>query len=506
MTDLSPHTQDQALLDTLRNDKQMLGILLLHFPVLAFIIPIGYGTMNFALTASLLVSLIAAAGYWFLRGTRACSALFAICLMLSSAIMIQTQLGRLEMHFHIFAALALLTIYRDWLPIVVAAATIAVHHVLLTLLQLGTASLGDMPIMVYNYGCNWGITFIHAAFVVFESAILVFFALRMGAERAQAYRMISIVQAFSSKQDLTGRLPGNTPTAVAFNDMLERFCQLIARLRDLSKQLGDNAEQLAQVSSNTEEIVEQQQQQMERAATATNEMSDSVQNVSCHAQGASEAAVSATEGADQGRQRMDEAVQLTEETNRILGQALGAVTELENKVSSIAQLSDQINDISDQTNLLALNAAIEAARAGDSGRGFAVVADEVRTLSTRTRNFTDQIRQTTGELRSVSDGAISAIKNGQQRSADTTGAVAHTQQVIVQVQEAIRAVSDMNTQIASACEEQAATSAEINRGIHQVVDRNVDIVSESGRLNTMARGLDESIEQLEQMIGGYRTA
>lgn len=73
------------------------------------------------------------------------------------------------------------------------------------------------------------------------------------------------------------------------------------------------------------------------------------------------------------------------------------------------------------------------------------------------------------------------------------------------VQQAIHAVSDMNTQIAAASEQQAATSSEINRNIHQVVDRNGDIVAETGKLNAMARELDASIEQLEQAVGHYRT-
>lgn len=65
--------------------------------------------------------------------------------MVFSAIMIQAQMGRIEMHFHIFSALALVMVYRDWLPILVAAGVIAVHHLLLTALQLSAISVGDMP-------------------------------------------------------------------------------------------------------------------------------------------------------------------------------------------------------------------------------------------------------------------------------------------------------------------------------------------------------------------------
>lgn len=497
---------DQARQDTLRSDKQLLIILMLHFPVVAFIVPINYGTSLFAFIASGLVCGIALAAYVLLRGTRACSLIFAICLMLFSAVMIQTQFGRIEMHFHIFAALALLTIYRDWLPIVIGAGFVALHHIALTALQLGNASLGDMALMVYNNGCSWGITFIHAAFVVFEASILVFFALRMGAEREQSYRMIALIHAFSSDKNLSERLPGQAVTVRTFNDMLDQFCHLIIRLRDLSTLLSGNAEHLNQVSSKTEDIVSFQQSQMEQAATATHQMSTTIQEVSANAHAASRAAIDATEGAAQGSKKMIDAVGLTENTKQVLEQALVAVKELEMKVSAITTLSDQINDISEQTNLLALNAAIEAARAGESGRGFSVVADEVRTLSRRTYEFTNEIRQTTSDLRAVSDGAINAIEAGQKHAAETTDAVAETRRVIEVVQKAINAVSDMNTQIAAASEQQAATSSEINQNIHQVVDRNGDIVAETGKLNAMARELEASIEQLEQVVVMYRTA
>lgn len=496
---------DQTTLDMQHYDKQLLIILLLHLPVVAFIVPINYGTTVFALVSSVLVAAIALIAFWLLRGTRACSVIFAICLMMFSVIMIQAQLGRIEMHFHIFAALALLIIYRDWLPIVVAASFIALHHLLFTALQLDDVSIANMPIMVYNYGCSWGIAFLHAAFVVFEAAILVLFALRMGAERQQAYQMIALIHAFSNDKNLSERLSGETVTVKSFNDMLDQFSGLIIRLRDLSTLLSGNANHLNLVSRKTEEIVNFQQSQMEQAAAATHQMSTTIQEVSGNAHTASKAAIDATEGAEQGSQRMVAAVDLTRNTKQVLGQALLAVRELESKVGAITTLSDQINDIAEQTNLLALNAAIEAARAGESGRGFSVVADEVRSLSRRTYEFTNEIRQTTNELKDVSDGAITAIEKGQSHASDTNDAVTETQHEIELVQQAINAVSDMNTQIAAASEQQAATSSEINQNIHQVVDRNGDIVAETGKLNAMARELDASIEQLEQVVSRYQT-
>jgi methyl-accepting chemotaxis protein len=138
--------------DRLKIDRLMLGILLAHLPFTMFLAPWGMGTGSFAVVASLLVAAVGVLGFMVLRGQRAFGVLIGALFMLMSAILIQAQLGRIEMHFHIFAALALMLIYRDWLTVVVPAGVIAVHHLLLNGLQMQGASLGDMPITLFNYG------------------------------------------------------------------------------------------------------------------------------------------------------------------------------------------------------------------------------------------------------------------------------------------------------------------------------------------------------------------
>ena len=499
-------TEDLAREQALVTDKQMLIILLAHVPVVGLLVPWGYGTYAFAIVASLLVGGLALASYFTLRGSRSCSVLFAACLMLFSAVMIQAQMGRIEMHFHIFSAMALVIIYRDWLPVLVAAGVIAVHHLLLTGLQLAEAQVGGMPLMIFNYGCSWGIAFLHAAFVVFEASILVYFARQMAAERQRAFRMVEVVSAFESSKDLTGRLPADDQSvnARSFNQMMEQSCALIEQFQAFSVGLRESARQLTDASEATRKHVGDQQQQSDQVATATNQMSASIQEVAQNAQQASEAANDAARAADSGNQAVHNASTMTDATNQALQDSARMVAQLAEKVESIANVTGSINEISDQTNLLALNAAIEAARAGEHGRGFSVVADEVRSLSRRTQEFTDDIRSTVGELKNLSEATTAAMEMGQSRSGESTRAMQEAAGAIGQIEQAIEAVSSMNSQIAAACEQQAATSLEINENIHAVATRNTDVAAEADRVSAMADELEGSVTRVDELVGQYR--
>ena len=492
--------------ERLRSDRYLLFILLAHVPIVALLIPLEFDTKVFAAVASVSLGLIVTGGYFLLRGTRACSAFFAACLMAWSAIMIQSQMGRVEMHFHIFAALALVIVYRDWLPVVAGAGVIAAHHMILTALQQAGVTLGDMPVMLFNHQATYGMAFLHAAFVVFEAGILVFFALRMALERDQAFQIIDIVQAFGANKDLSGRLDGtgDALTAGYFNNMMDQFGELIGKVGQLSAQLGESADELTRVSDHTGRIVAEQHSETDQAATATDQMRTTIHEVARNAQQASESASRASESATSGRQHADHAMQLTDATNAALNDCSRMVSELAEKVKSIGTFVASISDISDQTNLLALNAAIEAARAGEHGRGFAVVADEVRNLSRRTQEFTREIGSTIDELTSVSETTFAAIEIGQVRSGETSASVRSTGEAIRSIEHAIASVSDMNHQIAAAAEQQATASSEIHEGVQRVVSRNADVVQEAEKTRTMARRLEQIISDVDGLVGDYQ--
>ncbi|WP_227500172.1 methyl-accepting chemotaxis protein [Marinobacter nanhaiticus] len=468
--------------------------------------PAGYGTQAFAITGVIIASVLASLGYGLLRGTRGFSVIAAAVLMMLSAIMIQAQLGRIEMHFHIFAALAIVTAYRDWLPIVAAAGLIALHHLVLTALQLNEASMGGLPLMVFNYGCSWSIAFLHAAFVVFEAGILIYFAVNLGRERQTSHAMIGLVEKFRQDKDLTLRLHGRTDdiTVSSFNDLIGQFGTLIERVGSLAERVNTNAATLSSLSDGTHTVLEAQSAETAKAASATEQMTTTVQAVAANAQVASEASDLAYRHAAEGRSRIQQSIDLTEATNRSLEASADTVDSVVKNVATISQVIGSIDDISEQTNLLALNAAIEAARAGEQGRGFAVVADEVRTLSRRTQEFTQDIRQTIETLAERAQAALSAIEQGQSQSLDTSESIRQTGDAIQHIETAIAKVTEMNYQIAASAEQQAAASLDINQSLQQAAGQNREVLEEAQRVNATATALEDLVDDMRQFIAEYR--
>lgn len=493
--------------DRLESDRILLIILLAHAPFTAFLIPMGYGTYQFAIIATLLVVALAVVGYLLLRGQRAYSALTGILLMTYSAIMIQSQLGRIEMHFHIFGALAFLLIYRDWLPIIVAAGFIAVHHLLLTALQLNESVIGSMPIMIYNYGCSWGIAFLHASFVVMETAVLVFIAVRMALQRQVNFALMERIQQIADNKDLTREITirQKDPTVQSFNQMQANILHLISSLKTSVHDLKDSADQLGEQSKNTNRNLEQQMSQVEQAEQSTHEMKSTIDSVAENANQAAGAANGAAEQVNSSSALMEESIAAIEGTNQTLDEASKTIDSLMKSVEKIGSVVGTINDISEKTNLLALNAAIEAARAGEQGRGFAVVADEVRNLSVSTQQATHEIQTMIEQLTDGTDRVIAIMASGQEKALTSARSIRSLNEALGILKGLIEGLTDMNLQIATATEEQSAAADQINNNVKTISEQNRTVMSESKDVQMLAGQLETLSSEVDKLIKDYKS-
>ncbi|MGH8436499.1 MAG: methyl-accepting chemotaxis protein [Pseudomonas sp.] len=205
-------------------------------------------------------------------------------------------------------------------------------------------------------------------------------------------------------------------------------------------------------------------------ATAVHEMGLTVQEIARNASSAASTSQSARDEALQARQVVGSSIAHIEKMSGDIGHAAGAVGELASEVASIDQVLSVIRGISEQTNLLALNAAIEAARAGELGRGFAVVADEVRTLASRTQASTGEIQQMIQRLKTGAQTAVSSMHAGQVATGTGVEASQRTGESLGSITRQIEKISDMNTQVAAATEEQSAVTEEINRNVQGIAD------------------------------------
>ncbi|MEQ8230235.1 MAG: methyl-accepting chemotaxis protein [Gammaproteobacteria bacterium] len=487
-------------------DRIVFYLLLAHLPVVMLLVPIGYGTHAFVVGASLVAGLVSVAGYLLLRGTPYFSLLAAALFMMFSAIMIQAQLGRIEMHFHVFAAIPLLLIYRRWLPLLVAAAVIAVHHLLFTALQLNEVALGNMPVIIYNYGCSWPIAFVHAAFVVLETGILAYYAVFMEREERTSLGVMAAVSEFEATRDLAIALPGadRDPVARAVNDLIGRFADLARETGAAARRIDAVAGEVTASAHGLRAHFDDQHSQTEQAATAVTQMSQTIVEVARNAQAAAGATSGANAQAREGSQLVDGVVRSAHALNDRMQTASDSMEKLAASAAQIGSVVDVIRDISEQTNLLALNAAIEAARAGESGRGFAVVADEVRCLAERTKESTAAIQNIIEVLQSDTGNAVTLIDEGRDLTCRVSEEVNRAGEALARIAGAVDEVDEMNTQIATAAEEQGAVSESIAQNIVTISDLSHRVVSAVEDNRALVQSLNDLAKGLEQVVGSYR--
>lgn len=243
-------------------------------------------------------------------------------------------------------------------------------------------------------------------------------------------------------RDLRGSVSGITENA---QTLATASSELAAVSNEMRSTAGSTAEQANVVSSTSEQV----SQNVQCVAASVEQMNSSIREI---ARSASEAATIA-----------GSAVKVAESTNTTVSK-LGASSFEIGKVVKV------INSIAEQTNLLALNATIEAARAGEAGKGFAVVANEVKELAKETAKATEDISSRIEAIQSDTEGAVQAIKK---------------------ITDIINQISDVSGTIASAVEEQTATTAEIGRSIQEAAQGSTDIVQ---RVLSVARAADGTMQ------------
>ncbi len=310
--------------------------------------------------------------------------------------------------------------------------------------------------------------------------------------------------------DLTRRLPDEAQDELgelsrAFNRFVEKIGGLIREVKYTSEQIEARSGQMEDVVQDAASAFERQTAQTDMVATAVSELTSAASQVATGAHEAAESAHHADEESQKARETVGRAVESMSQLASDLEEAASVIGNLEGDVKNIVSVLDVIRGIAEQTNLLALNAAIEAARAGEAGRGFAVVADEVRALASKTQDSTEEIQQMIEKLQSGSGRAVSVARACQQKGQDTVELAEASNQSLIEIAQAVNRINDMNTQIASAAEEQTAVTEDINRSITEITEAAE--VANSGMQETreITLKLAELGRSLSQQVARFRT-
>ena len=292
--------------------------------------------------------------------------------------------------------------------------------------------------------------------------------------------------------------------ATDFNAMAEKFEALVQQIVSATSQLAAASEEVAVISQESATNLNNQRSETEQVATAMNEMSATVQEVARNAGDASGAAANADNEAKAGNSIVGQASNSIDELAHEVDNASGVINQLADDSEKIGSVLDVIKGIAEQTNLLALNAAIEAARAGEQGRGFAVVADEVRTLAGRTQESTQEIESMIDKLQSGAKNAVTAMESGREKATVGVEQTKQAGEALAAITRAVTTISEMNIQIASAAEEQSATTEEMNKNIiniNQLADETANSADQStaasAELSKLAADLQSLVSQFK---------
>jgi len=452
-------------------DVLMLGLVLASC-VLSLPIAWAYSDIVIALQWGTALALAGVLLFALARGSAWSRYGLTALLALTVALHIQVSLGTVEFHFGVFVVLALIMVYRDWRVVLANAVLFAVHHLLFDRLQAWGFGMYCMP--QPDFARIW----LHAAYVIVQTAAEVFILIRM----SQAFRQGAELQALTEAVQRDGRFNLDVRHVRIHTALGERLQTLFMHLYGTVKTVRDSVNQVQTAGS---EIADGSLDLSARTEAASSALAATMASASqvLHA-------VEHTRDlASQADQLTSSAAQVSQAGASVVQQVVDSMHGIHTQAQQIAEIVTVVDGLAFQTNLLALNAAVEAARAGEQGRGFAVVAEEVRRLALRSADAAKEIRGLT------------------QASADNvTQGVAHSRQALEVMQTLLQdsqAAARHMGEIVAATREQSTSMAQISGAIENLETSMAQNAALAEQSNAAATSMREQTERMAASVQAF---
>jgi methyl-accepting chemotaxis protein len=344
----------------------------------------------------------------------------------------------------------------------------------------------------------WKASIIRASWIVLL-CLVVLLLISASVSRSIFHRLRDLTERIQDvaegEGDLSKRIDIGTNDEVG--ELARWFNVFISKLHDIVAQLVVTAESVAEASKGVLATSQHISANSEETSTQANVVAAAGEQVSANV------GVVAT-GSEEMLASIREISKSSSEAARVAKTAVGLADNTNQTISRLGDSSEEIGkvvkmitSIARQTNLLALNATIEAARAGEAGKGFAVVANEVKELAKETAKATEDISRKIGVLQGDTKGAVQAIG---------------------EISAVINQINDISNTIASAVEEQTATTNEMGRNIGEAakgsseIARNIAGVAEAARststgaseTNTAASELARTAAHMQKLLQQFK--
>lgn len=299
---------------------------------------------------------------------------------------------------------------------------------------------------------------------------------QLGGEPNEAAEVASRIASGDLQAQVQVQAGDRSSLMYSISQMRDQLVNMVGDIRLVTENISSASSEIANGNADLSNRTENQAASLEQTAASMSELTETVRQNADNANQANRFALEANALSDTG----SAAVQTMVET-------ISRISSSSNKISDITGV---IEGIAFQTNILALNAAVEAARAGEQGRGFAVVASEVRSLAQRSAVAAKEIKSLiASSVTLVSDGAAQAE---------------NVNATMVNINKAIKQVSEIISQIASASHEQRLGIEQVNQAVNHmdsVTQQNAALVEEAA---AAAKSLEDQSVKLAQLMAFFR--